>query len=58
MEHPSIVCVQETKLAVISDFDVMQCLGPGFDYFFLLAVQTRGGILLAWRSDTWLVAHA
>jgi exonuclease III len=32
---PQIVCVQETKLSVINDFDVMQCLSPGFDYFFL-----------------------
>jgi hypothetical protein len=51
-ERPSIGCVQETKLAVLNDFDVIQCLGPGFDYFFLPAVQTRGGILLEWRSDT------
>jgi exonuclease III len=34
-ECPSIMCVQETKLSVINDFDVMQCLSPGFDYFFL-----------------------
>jgi hypothetical protein len=46
------LCVQETKLAVLNDFDVIQCLGPGFDYFFHPAVQTRGGILLEWRSDT------
>jgi hypothetical protein len=54
---PSIVCVQETKLPVISNFDVIQCLGPGFDFFFVPAVQTRGGILPAWCSNTWSASH-
>jgi exonuclease III len=50
----SIVCFQETKLDVIDDFIISQCLGPSFDgYVYLPAVQTRGGILLAW--DTSLV---
>ena len=48
----SLVCLQETKLNVIDQFVVMQCLGPSFDGFtFLPAVGTRGGILLAWDSS-------
>jgi exonuclease III len=43
-----VVCLQETRLDVIDDFLVMQCLGPSFDgYVYLPAVETRGGILLA-----------
>jgi exonuclease III len=53
-ERPSIVCLQETKLDVISQSDILQILGQGFDYFYLLADQTHGGILLAWLSSTWL----
>jgi exonuclease III len=53
-ERPSIVCLQETKLDVISQSDILQILGQGFDYFYLPADQTRGGILLAWLSLTWL----
>ena len=44
----SIVCLQETKMAVIGQFLLIQCLGPVFDGFlFLPADGTRGGILLA-----------
>jgi exonuclease III len=44
----NIVCLQETKLDVIDDFIVMQCLGPSFDgYVYLPAMDTRGGIFLA-----------
>jgi exonuclease III len=47
-----VVCLQETRLDVIDDFMVMQCLGPSFDgYVFLPAVETRGGILLAWNKS-------
>jgi mannosylglycoprotein endo-beta-mannosidase len=48
----SLVCFQETKVAVIDQFFVMQCLGPSFDGFaYLPAVDTRGGILLAWDTS-------
>jgi exonuclease III len=50
-EKPSIVCLEETKIHVILVFDLMQIVGAGFDYFFLPVVQTRGGILVAWKSD-------
>lgn len=47
----NVVCLQETKLDVISLFDVMQCLGPFFDgYSYLPACETRGGILIAWDT--------
>jgi exonuclease III len=36
-EHPSIVCLQETKLDVISPYDLIQIVGSGFDYFYLPA---------------------
>jgi exonuclease III len=41
-EWISLVCLQETKLDVISDFDVIEILGLGFDYVFWPAVHTRG----------------
>jgi hypothetical protein len=51
-ECMSIVCFQETRLSVISDYDVSQIIGVGFDYFYLPAVGTHGGILVAWRSSS------
>lgn len=45
----SIVCLQETKMEVISDEVVRQCLGNKFgNFFYVPVVGTRGGILLAW----------
>jgi exonuclease III len=52
-ECPSIVCVQETKLVVIDDYILSQLLGTSFDYVFLLAAHTRGGILVAWKASKW-----
>jgi mannosylglycoprotein endo-beta-mannosidase len=47
-----LICFQETKMAMIDRFIVLQCLGPSFDgFFFLPALGTRGGILLAWDSS-------
>jgi hypothetical protein len=51
LKRPSIVCLQETKRDVFSDLDIMQLLGRGFDYSYLLVIHARGGILLAWRSS-------
>jgi hypothetical protein len=45
-ERASLVCLQETKLYVISNYDVIQFLGPDFNYCYLPAEQTRGGILV------------
>ncbi|XP_073353953.1 uncharacterized protein [Aegilops tauschii subsp. strangulata] len=50
---PSIVCLQETKLAHVSDSIVLDMLGPSFeDYFFVPATGTRDDILLAWWRST------
>ena len=47
-----LVCFQESKLAVVDAVVVSQTLGPSFDAFnFLPVAGTRGGILLAWKSD-------
>jgi hypothetical protein len=39
-ERPFVVCLQETKLSIISDFDVVGMLGMSFDYCVLLMMQT------------------
>jgi exonuclease III len=57
-ERPSILCLQETKLNVISEFDIMQLLGVGFDYTYLPSVQTHGGILVTWKASSWSVASS
>ena len=45
----SVVCLQETKMEIMSSELVNQCLGNKFeDFYYVLAVGTRGGILLAW----------
>jgi hypothetical protein len=45
-ERVSVVCLQETKLFVLDDRLILELLGSGFDYNYLLAVETRGGILV------------
>jgi hypothetical protein len=55
-ERPTFVCLQETKLNVFNDCDVLQLLGHGFDYAFLPSVQTRGDILIAWLCASWSVS--
>jgi exonuclease III len=46
--HAKVVCFQETKMSVIDRYTILQCLGPAFDgFYFLPALGTRGGILLA-----------
>uniref|UniRef100_A0ACD5TPC8 Uncharacterized protein n=1 Tax=Avena sativa TaxID=4498 RepID=A0ACD5TPC8_AVESA len=48
----SIVCLQETKLSVVTRSIVMETLGAVFDdYFCLPATDTRGGIIVAWDSS-------
>lgn len=44
----SIVCIQETKVALLCSSIVLEALGPEFDDYTYLPVDgTRGGILLA-----------
>jgi hypothetical protein len=40
-EHPSIVCLQETKLSVISMFHIMHIAGSDFEYFYLPTPRRR-----------------
>jgi hypothetical protein len=43
---------------VIDSFTVMQCLGPSFDGFDNLpADDTRGGILLAWKTTDMAITN-
>jgi len=50
---PTVVCLQETKLPLITERDVASFLGQQYTNFvFLPAQQTRGGILVAWREET------
>jgi hypothetical protein len=56
-ECPSFICLQETKLHVLNDYDVLQLLGHDFDYAFLPSVQTRGGILITWSRSSWSVSN-
>lgn len=47
----SIVCLQETKLAAVTLAIVMETLGADFDaYICLPADDTRGGVIVAWKS--------
>jgi hypothetical protein len=43
-------------MTLISDYDVNQFIGSGFDYAFLPIVGTRGGILIACRSSSWVTS--
>lgn len=50
---PCIVCLQETKLALVSSAIVFETLSNQFEDFYLLPANgTRGGILLAWRHSS------
>jgi hypothetical protein len=52
------ICIQETKLDVVSDFDVIQLVGLGFEYVDLPANHTHGGILVAWRPSSLVVLNS
>lgn len=45
------------KLDVCNDAFIMDMLGSGFDYIALPASHTCGGVVLAWRWDTWGVTN-
>lgn len=50
--RPCIVCLQETKLAVILQFTISRMLGSDYPEFaYLPAPLTRGGILIAGRRS-------
>ena len=49
--RPSIVCLQETKMELVTTEVVAHCLGNKLEsFYYLLAIGTRGGILLAWDA--------
>lgn len=53
----AILCILETKLERVDQYVIMQCLGPSYDgIFYLPAVDTRGGILVAWESSKVLLS--
>jgi hypothetical protein len=56
-ECVSLLCLQETKLHIISDDLVSGMLGSGFDYAYVPAVGTGGGILAASRTTVWSGSH-
>lgn len=53
----SLVCLQETKRSVIDDTLIRELLGASFDYHYLSAQNTCGGILVAWRTNIWAGSH-
>ncbi|XP_066334366.1 uncharacterized protein [Miscanthus floridulus] len=56
-ERVSLVCLQETKLSNVCNQLASECLGTSFEYAFLPAVNTAGGVLLGWRTDAWSASH-
>jgi len=56
--NASVVCVQETKLSVISSFMINEMLGAGFSSFsYLPAVGASGGVLIACRSPAFSLSQ-
>jgi exonuclease III len=55
----AVVCLQETKLANISQWDVWAMLGRVFESLVYLPAQgTRGGILVAWRKGSFVALQS
>jgi hypothetical protein len=50
--NPKLVCLQETKLAVVTPQLAADILGQRFnEHRFLPADGTKGGILVGWHTD-------
>ncbi|KAK1647521.1 hypothetical protein QYE76_065326 [Lolium multiflorum] len=48
----SVVCVSESKLQSVTQFDIAKSFGVRFDGFaYVPAVGSAGGVLVAWRSE-------
>ncbi|KAG2658439.1 hypothetical protein PVAP13_1KG219610, partial [Panicum virgatum] len=56
-ENISLLSLQETKLDTCSAIIIMETCGAGFNFVFLPASNTCGGILLAWKSNIWSVTN-
>jgi hypothetical protein len=52
-QRATIVCIQESKLAVVDNDLIVEAFGPQFanNFCFLPAVGTRGGVILAASAD-------
>jgi exonuclease III len=50
-EHVSLLLLQETKIDVWDNALVASLYGAGFHFFELPAINTCGGILMAWHRD-------
>ena len=56
--NPSLVCLQDTKMEVIEPDIVSDCTGNKFwDFYYLPASGTRGGILIAWDPLVLTLSH-
>jgi exonuclease III len=54
-----IVCLQETKKAAISRHMVLSLLGVEYDEFLVLpALDTRGGVPVAWKGNICKAIHS
>jgi exonuclease III len=52
-EKPHLVCLQETKLGMITDNLVKEIVGPKLQaHEVILANGTAGGLIIAWNSNT------
>ena len=56
-ENISLLTLQETKLDDCSASVFRETCGAAFDYVAKPASNTCGGILLAWKRDTWSVTN-
>lgn len=48
---------EEAKVDVFTTCMLSDLTGTDFDYSVLSAVESRGGILVAWRRDVWEVSQ-
>jgi exonuclease III len=55
-ERPVLVCLQETKFDVVCASLANETLGSDFDYVFLSAVGTAGGVFLGWHRGCMFVS--
>ena len=56
-ERFTLVALHERKLDMCTDAMILEMLGVGFDYFFVPATHTCGGILLAWHRNYWSASN-
>ena len=52
LHSPTIICLQESKLAVVDSMIISQVCGPKYtEFLFEPALCTRGGLIVAWDPD-------